>query len=424
MAQLRIFAIVAFLLGGLFAMPLIAEPLDDSASEGGVSHLLLANGEVLEGRVTRVADRYDVWQPGGEIHLKVAEVAAVCPTLAECLKHRRKLSGLESPDDPAAVFDWCIRHRLLDDAANELTAIRNLEPNHPRLHLLERKLELANALSTAPLAAKASVAQPSGEELDRMVRGMPTGAVETFTNTIQPLLMNYCATAGCHGQSSPSDFKLLRVSPKRTADRRTTQRNLHAALGLIDPTSPKKSLLLTMASQPHGDKSVAPLNRDSPHHQSLAAWVARFANIDGAAEIKDLRVEFVQSPPKRSRGKNKTGLGRVNLATRADSKDQPEVRQLGDAVDVASTRVGRTNSKYGARFKTGADEDLAQPADPFDPDAFNRRFSPQTTAKKDSLDEPRSLSIEAMRDSVPLDENLSPPADPPSTPTRRRGGSP
>ena len=35
-----------------------------------------------------------------------------------------------------------------------------------------------------------------------MLRGMPHGAVETFTQSVQPVLLNHCATSGCHGPQS------------------------------------------------------------------------------------------------------------------------------------------------------------------------------------------------------------------------------
>ena len=39
---------------------------------------------------------------------------------------------------------------------------------------------------------------------------MPPGAVEAFTQTIQPLLVNRCATGGCHTPSPRGGFSLLR----------------------------------------------------------------------------------------------------------------------------------------------------------------------------------------------------------------------
>ena len=309
-----------------------------------MAYLLLSNGEVLVGQISRVGDQYELEQPGGQIYLKASSVAAVCDSLADCLKQRRQLSGGDSPEDHVGVFDWCVRHRLFDDAAQELVAIRKLDPAYPRLAFLERRLEMAQQAPAESQPVATRVMLPSGTELDRMVRAMPPGTVEAFTNSIQPMLMTHCATAGCHGPNASSDFTLLRVPARRTADRRTTQRNLYAVLGLVDPAAPKHSPLLQIALEPHGGVPAAVFTgRDAPQYQTLAAWTVRVADAAGIG-ARDLRTQYVQSPPRRSRSRSKLPLVSGAAEERNATSESSEIRTLGEASgDVTAPRVGVTD---------------------------------------------------------------------------------
>src|SRR5207248_1388077 len=127
------------------------------------------------------------------------------------------------------LAEWCLRQGLLHDAAAELRDAIAADPTHPKIALVERRLRLA---AERPNAGKPSSAPPTGtpspDELDRMARGMPSGTLETFTSAIQPLLLNHCSTAACHGPQSTTKFRLLRVPVDRVASRRSTQRNLYA----------------------------------------------------------------------------------------------------------------------------------------------------------------------------------------------------
>ena len=62
-------------------------------------------------------------------------------------------------------------------------------------------------LSSENVTARSAI-PVSTSEIDRRVRTLPTGTIETFTRSIQPMLLNYCATAGCHGASGTSSYAL------------------------------------------------------------------------------------------------------------------------------------------------------------------------------------------------------------------------
>ncbi len=92
-------------------------------------------------------------------------------------------------------------------------------------------------------------------------------AVSTYVREIQPLLVNRCATAGCHGKGGTTSFSLTRAKPSASV----TQRNLGAVLQQIEGFPPSQSLLWISSSSPHGGLDVKPLK--DVELQRLLPWV-------------------------------------------------------------------------------------------------------------------------------------------------------
>src|SRR5262249_40175580 len=158
------------------------------------------------------------------------------------------------------LADGCLRHKLLGYAAQEITAAMAIDAKNPRIALLEGRLQ--RDLSPPPAASPSlpvaatpveSQATVSSQDLERMVKTMPAGSVETFTTQIEPIWLNSCATAGCHGPNSTSKFTLIKPISDRNLQRRATQRNLFNCVQFVDHEMPSASKLLAAAREPHGD---------------------------------------------------------------------------------------------------------------------------------------------------------------------------
>ena len=109
-----------------------------------------------------------------------------------------------------------------------------------------------------------------------MIDELPADSVEVFTRSIQPLLVNTCGSAACHGPGSEAGFQLRRIPLGRPASRLTTQHNLHEALQWIDRIEPGSSPLLTQPIAPHGPaKSPIFSKAQAAQYERLAAWIGR-----------------------------------------------------------------------------------------------------------------------------------------------------
>ncbi len=112
------------------------------------------------------------------------------------------------------------------------------------------------------------------QQLDQVLRGLPPGTVQQFTNTVQPIITHYCGTSRCHGGPQPEGFRWLRPPGAMPPTRQTTQENLLAILRFIDWDQPGASPLLRVPLQPHGGLPTPVFSSaNSPQYQALVRWV-------------------------------------------------------------------------------------------------------------------------------------------------------
>ena len=308
--------------------------------------LVLRNGQVLQGKITHVGDLYYVVLPDGEIRIKTATVEFACGSIEEA--YRRKRSGIRvgNAEDHIQMAQWCQQQGLLGAAAAELAEAMAADPGNRMIPYLERRLKMAMEPAKHLVAsAKPADRGPTADDLDRLTRSMPPGTVETFTTTVQPLLMNHCATAECHGLQSTAEFRLMRVHPGSPTSRRLTQRNLYAALKYLDRQRPEASPLLTAPIRPHGTapKEVF-ADKDAAQYRLLVQWASAVVGSEPPAA----------KPP--------MGDRRVPVSVQA-------------MPDAAPTLDDQPQPPQAVKVQRGASPPKAEPSDPFDPEVFNRQFS-------------------------------------------------
>ncbi|HET6881750.1 MAG TPA: hypothetical protein VFI31_16420 [Pirellulales bacterium] len=370
-------ALVSIAVLTLIAQVAAAKPPTLAPIQGVV---LLRNGEVLSGTIARTGDYYQVSKPGSEIRLKANEVEKVASSLVELYEEKRLRLDPDKLQERLDLAEWCIQQKLIEQASGELTAISAIEPNHPRIVLLKRRIELASEPHTETASPAAAVdGGPANEELDRLVRGLPVHAIESFTTTIQPLLVNNCTTSGCHGPRSPGKLRLLRLSLAGPANRRLTQRNLHSVWQVIDVNQPAASPLLTQPIRPHG-KAKGPIfsGNEATQYRQLVAWVYQATRQRRPAMADEepgepLPVASLPQPKKRSKKPPAPAVAASEAsldeppATGEPEEDEPAHLPAEDASEAAAARA----------LQPATNDDEYVPVDPFDAEVFNRRYLPR-----------------------------------------------
>ena len=386
------------------------EPLP---SENGRELLVLRNGQILEGRITKLKDHYLVDLLNGEIRIPAAEADFVCRNLEEGYERKRAVIQAGNWQDHLELAHWCMKHQLRDHAAAELAAGEAVSPNNPMFSALRRQME-----PIPEPAAKSEKAPPpegtvSNEELDRLVRGLPPKAMETFTQTVQPVLINNCTAAGCHGPQSTTNLRLSRVTTGEAANRRLTQRNLYAVMQYVNSENPAQSPLLTLPAAPHGSaKDAIYTERRAGQYLRIAEWVMGLGPSDQPAptEIlanRELPKNPADEPPadvsmpprllsrdaqkakplaatKKYRGQPiPEAAAASNEVTPASYQEPPaEFLQSNHLRSAAASLPDKAISPVEPssrvppmqKVKRGAPLPQAASKDPFDPEIFNRRY--------------------------------------------------
>ncbi len=367
-AKLTILAAASLLATAAGAILLAQEPSGVPSPQNGV--VLLRNGQVIEGRVSPAGDYYYVALPSGQLRVKASDVEFVCRDIEE--GYRRKRDAIQ-PEDVLAhlrLAQWCQRHGLLGSAAAELAEAKRADPNHPMITAVQRRLQ--TALEPAPPAAPTAGEQAvSFEQLDRMVRAMPPGSVETFTQSIQPMLLNNCAAGGCHGLQAEAKLRLMRVPGGAPASRRLTQRNLSEVLQWVDRDHPDQSPLLTVPLEPHGTAKTATIHdRQSIQYKRLVQWVYE---VTRRPEVEVPATVLPQKEPQ-AMAQPSNGFAPVPALSSAAPGESPAgpAKPRGRSAARPQPRREPMVPPAGAPAPP-ADTPPVPGPDPFDPEVFNRQ---------------------------------------------------
>jgi hypothetical protein len=341
-------------------------PAQQPIADGEAGLLVLQDGGVLTGEITRVADWYLVSRGSGQMQVAQSRVLLLCRTLHEAYEFKRQQISGDKPADHLRLAEWCMRYELRDEAAQELAEARRLDPDLPRLALLERRLEkggsppkvkesvyLAHANSRAkpPLdpvrerQAEVATTQTLAPRATAPTGDLPDGVVELFTRKVQPVLVNNCTVSGCHQSGGKQSFQLDRAILRGESNRRTTMRNLQAALALIDREHPDQSPLLTIPRRTHGGMS-GPIYgpRQEAAYKHLVDWVAVVVPPKDAEATSD--VDPNQAEPSNEPAKTAARPLRGNTKATATSAGplQPQLRPNADVQTASATDIDRHSS--------------------------------------------------------------------------------
>ncbi len=335
-------------------------------------------------------------------------VLLVCRTLEEAYEFRRQQISGEKVADHLRLAEWCIRYDLRAEAGRELAEARRLDPDQPRLAVLERRLEKGigqpAAKESVYLAGANARAKPQavgGSLPDASPQSAPAagelsnGAVELFTRKVQPVLVNNCTTSGCHQVGGKQAFQLDRAILRGEANRRSTMRNLEAALALIDHAHPDQSPLLTVPRKSHGG-TTGPIfgPRQDQAFKHLVDWVALIVPpaetpapiVDATpnpVDAKAVRVQSLVSPtPSVANAEGEAALDKLPPGAQAQETLHSATRRHSGVRPVAATDDDSAMTlRTPHRLQYGAQQLKSwQPRDAFDPEIFNRGQHARTQA--------------------------------------------
>ncbi|MBI3864816.1 MAG: hypothetical protein HY290_23305 [Planctomycetia bacterium] len=373
MRRLRTSAACLVLLAGMVwfvtALPVLnvargeeVGPLDESPSVlDGV--LVMRNGAVIAGTIVQTGEYYEVRGQYGNAQYPASLVRMRCASLEDAYArlHDQTVAH-QSANSHVRLAKWCLTNRLEEEALNELSDALALEPDRDDIQRMIRNLtENAKQVRNQPAAERDEPdrdGKPGATEADESagLGGLALPQALQFTRRIQPLLVNSCATSGCHARDAKSGFRLQHVLPGRQSNRHASEVNLATILAQIDFKQPAGSRLLTVPRKGHGrqGRPVFVGHRGEDQWRELESWVQAVARDSAQKASLAARGKVVGGTT------STTDAGAV--AARARSRDPFTGQTPAAATTLPGERRERTIS--------GSDR-----GDPFDPTAFNRQSS-------------------------------------------------
>lgn len=352
----------AFALFILLAPPLACGIAADFSDARRDQVLVMRNGQILRGRVTRVGDYYLVTMSrDNEVRMPAEQVEFACDSLEQAYLVKRNATSPFRAGEQVELAEWCLRHDLRQQAADHLLHAIGIDPGNKQVEALQVRWQSTLQLQRPVPRPKNTASNATHHVRKPAAQKLPDGAVEQFATKIQPLLMNSCGASTCHGAHAKSDFKLVRPLSRRPMTRRLTERNLESVLELVDHQSPGESRLLTTPQGPHADLSKGIFDSlESRQYQQLAAWVQRVAQpvpvLKPETEVQ--QAAFVASGE--------------NTETAPDGQPPAANEVVGphSATTLAAKREPQLLDQDPKRSRAAP----GGPRDPFDPEIFNRRF--------------------------------------------------
>jgi hypothetical protein len=266
---------------------------DLPAEEPGQGVAVLQDGRTIQGKIHEVPGGYRVDHAGGHFILPYSEVSLTSASLVGAYQAYRDSIRQPSADSHITLAEWCISNNLLSQARDEIEAALRLEPMRTEARaLLDQVDQLIRAYAgvpSSPNATTATVQPASAIQIDRFdssqertSAGLSRETHQEFIAHVQPLLINKCANAKCHGPAGSTRFTLIGTRLGSSNHRLASEKNLETLFSWIDATKPRQSPLLTKPGEPTKVHQQLFLG-ERQHQQSLILenWVAQVVREKG-----------------------------------------------------------------------------------------------------------------------------------------------
>jgi hypothetical protein len=347
--------------------------------------VVLKNGTVLRGRGVNLGEKVAV-ELGDktEVKLPKGQVELIADSIDDAYLQRREKLMPENVLSQLSLAHWCYDQGLKTEAMTHLRAARKVDPTHPGISRLERKIRELERIAQEELPEPKTEQLPGSQIKEllkeriesqkinhRVVAGDISPALKTrFNKEVQPILLGSCAASKCHGPNSGSDFRLVRSSAHSENHSVLVKRNLQTVLSRLDADTPEESLLLTKGAEAHaaGMRS-APMDLTSREFGVLIDWV-----IGATEELKAPRASM-NSPIARAPA---TMPGATSPRSPSSEDPRAEDDEPNDRrTPRGDPRIAEKPPKNGAAKRGSGKTPSMREEEPGDPEEFNQRYFPR-----------------------------------------------
>lgn len=314
--------------------------------------LVMNNGDLVEGAITRTQTGYELAQPGGgRMFLAESFVWFAANSRQDAYDELQRRYPDQSAGGHVALARWCLRYGLKDAAQDQLQIALTIDPDHAEAR---GTLKFLGKKPTTPIPDPTTPAQATRDPRATL-GGLPPETARAFVTTVQPILVNGCGNASCHGTSSKNAFTIQNVRSNNPAFKTLTQRNLETVRGRISADDPAHSEIFMKPQQPGHGGSRRPII-GATQLRTLQAWAVDVARTMPRTEQKAATTPAALVLTSNSQDAAAPSAGEVPAASHEESGATSDGRR--DVADVLRQAIAEER------------------ADAFDPREFNRRFGP------------------------------------------------
>lgn len=363
----------------------VADEADDSRHLTDQGLLVLQNGQVIRGHMTRRTGGYDVMLPAGRLFIASESVRFHASDLEDAYFKLRDSFPERTPNEHIALARWCISNKLTSRARTELLDALHLDPYREDAQRMLRAVVREIEDAAAGVAARSSQT-PSMQQLaestytpSRSLGGLSKTLARRFTVDIQPLISNKCASTGCHGSAAERSFVFR--STRNGSSPYIAEQNLAAVLNHLNLESPDDSPLLQATDGLHGGARV-PLMRGrlgAAQRASLRNWIRQVTNEIAPGEVSQRSPISVSSRQRTIRAERQTAQRQQSPrsasmpavgVSQTDAEITPGKPQFSAsyAVHESEKSIEQTDRQFLNEARR------ANRQDAFDPEVFNERY--------------------------------------------------
>ena len=351
--------------------------------------LVLVDNQIVKGRCTPRPDGYDVEVTGGRMFIESQRIRFVAKDPDDAYLQMRRSQGVLTPDVHMQLARWCLDNNMKQYAELEVLDALRRDPNRTDARRLLASLTRNDEGGSKSATGFTEFTTPKRSAIEvesRSLAGLSRPIAQEFTRHVQPILMNKCATAGCHGTNAESTFQLS--STARGSSPVIAERNLAAVLKQVDLTRPSSSAFLSVLEKAHGGQSVSMFRgrAGSLQMKVLRDWVYSAAN-DIAPEAN---LEIAERKAAVEEARRKSLITAVREASESGNSVASFQSSPG-STSMSDNPHGRLRSIEETDHAFLEDAEKANAEDAFSPSAFNRKYHGRTTAvKHDESETPAS----------------------------------
>lgn len=419
--------------------------------------VLLHNGSVFHGKLDRVGSRFQLQiDERTRMGFDPLQVLVVADRLVDLYEYRRTRLTASDINGRLELVRWCLSQELLDQAEHELAILQDrgvpegktkglrllllqgrgeLETPNYSFHVPGRKAEKEQLSSTLQPQGSRAVMAPTLERteargsLSKMdsVPATPSGVVasvfsfydqpgftpdQRISEALESKVSDHAATsfsanvhwtlvqacAGCHFPENAklaehSGFALEIPSGPHKATEQQLRHNHEQLMTLVNRQNPGNSRLMALVTAPHASLTEPPLKPESDESRGVVEWIYQLGG-QLAGNMRDDDTASYVAPA--------SAIDSIDVSP-GEGGVQPDWDRLnGFPSGAANGLLPNSHGEGGQSLLLGL-APVVDPANPYDPEAFNRFFHPLR---------PRRLAIEPAA-TPPLPRRLPAPEETP-----------